>query len=189
MYDLLCKYISKKTALSEKEIKYICSHFKLEIVKNKQNLVDFNDTCSRYYFINRGSLRIFTINEEGFENSRLLAFEGTFCTALPSFIDQKPAFEYLQSLEKSEVLSISREDFFKLVEEFSAFDKLYREILEISFIISQQRIYSFQGFDALEKVKWLIENQPQVLLKVSNKIAASYLGLSPSTLSRVKSKL
>lgn len=185
----LKKYLAERTKLTAAEIKYISSHFKLEKVKRKQNLVDFHATCSRYYFISKGSLRIFTINEEGIENTRCLAFENMFCTALPSFIDQKPAYEYLQAIEKSELLSISREDFFKLVNEFPPFDKVYREILEMAFIISQQRIYSFQGFDALEKVQWLIENQPNVLLKVSNKIAASYLGLSPSTLSRVKAKL
>ena len=55
--------------------------------------------------------------------------------------------------------------------------------------MAQKRIYSFQGFDALEKVKWLIHHQPNVLLRVSNKMAASYLGISPSTLSRIKAKL
>jgi len=54
---------------------------------------------------------------------------------------------------------------------------------------AQKRIYGFQGFDALEKVKWVIESQPNFLLRVSNKMAASYLGISPSTLSRAKSRL
>lgn len=112
-----------------------------------------------------------------------------FCTALPSFIDQKPANEFLQSIEKSELLVCSRKDFYKLINEFPEFDRIYRKILELGFITSQKRIYGFQGFDALEKVKWTIENQPQILQRVSNKMAASYLGISPSTLSRAKSKL
>jgi hypothetical protein len=112
-----------------------------------------------------------------------------FCTALPSFIDQKPACEYLQSIEKSTLLVCKREDFYKLISLYQGLDKLYREILELGFITSQKRIYGFQGFNALEKVQWTIKNQPRILQRVSNKMAASYLGISPSTLSRTKAKL
>lgn len=112
-----------------------------------------------------------------------------FCTVLPSFIDQKPANEYLQSIEKAEVLVCNRTDFYELIKIYPELDRLYRQILELGFITSQQRIYGFQSFDALEKVKWVIKNQPHLLLRVSNKITASYLGISPSTLSRTKAKL
>jgi hypothetical protein len=69
------------------------------------------------------------------------------------------------------------------------FSKLYTEILELGFIVAQKRIYGFQGYDALSKVKWVIKNQPKLLLRVSNKMAASFLGITPSTLSRLKAKL
>ncbi|WP_299519576.1 hypothetical protein [uncultured Flavobacterium sp.] len=108
---------------------------------------------------------------------------------MPSFIDQHPTEEFLQTIEKSELLSITRTDFYKLVNEFPQFAKIYTEILELGFIVAQKRIYGFQGFDAKEKVQWVIKNQPQLLVRVSNKMAASYLGISPSTLSRIKSKL
>jgi len=84
---------------------------------------------------------------------------------------------------------IKTEMLYKLVNEFPQFAKIYTEILELGFIVAQKRIYGFQGFDAKEKVQWVIKNQPQLLVRVSNKMAASYLGISPSTLSRIKSKL
>ncbi|WP_413999069.1 Crp/Fnr family transcriptional regulator [Flavobacterium sp. W1B] len=152
-------------------------------------VVDFNDVCDSYYFINKGCIRLYTINNEGIETSRYFAFEGMLCTALPSFIDQQPTYEYLQTIEKSELLVISRKDFYDPVERFPEFDKIYKRILELGFISAQKRIYGFQGFNALEKVKWVIKHQPHFLLRVSNKMAASYLGISPSTLSRIKSKL
>lgn len=76
--------------------------------------------------------------------------KGNFATALPSFIDKKPAREYLQTIEKSELLCISRKDFYNLVETMPEFAKIYTRILELGFIIAQKRIYGFQGFDALE---------------------------------------
>lgn len=189
MHSLLKNYIKEETGISEVHLDLICIYFKTIQTKRNQILISFDEVCSNYYFINKGSIRLYTINSDGTENSRYFGFEGMLCTALPSFIDQKPAGEYLQTIEKSELLVISRVDFYKLVDQFPEFGNIHKRILELGFITSQQRIYGFQGFDALEKVKWIIKNQPQFLLRVSNKMAASYLGISPSTLSRIKSKL
>jgi len=98
------------------------------------------------------------------------SFEGNFVTALPSFIDQHPAEEYLQTIEKSELLRISRADFYHLVDTLPGFTRIYTEILELGFIVAQKRIYGFQGFDAMQKVRWIIQNQPQILVRVSNTI-------------------
>lgn len=87
------------------------------------------------------------------------------------------------------MLVISRTDFYHLVATLPEFAVRYREILELGFIMTQKRIYGFQGFDALEKVKWIITNQPHFLLRVSNKMAASYLEIPPSTLSKIKPTL
>ena len=189
MYSLLKNYIKRETSISEEHLDLICSYFKKVETKRNEIIIGFDDVCSNYYFINKGCIRLYTINSDGTENSRYFAFEGMLCTALPSFIDQKPASEYLQTIEKSQLLVITRLDFYKLVEQFSKFGIIHNRILELAFIGAQQRIYGFQGFDAFEKVKWIIKNQPHFLLRVSNKMAASYLGISPSTLSRVKSKL
>ncbi|AFL79628.1 cAMP-binding protein [Aequorivita sublithincola DSM 14238] len=189
MFEQLEKYLSERAIFSTSELERISSKFDFEKVSRNSILLGFEDVSQHYYFINSGCLRLFTINNDGIETSRYFAFENMFCTALPSFIDQKPACEYMEAIEKSELLKISRVDFYKLVNEFSQFDKIYREILELGFITAQQRIYGFQGFNALEKVKWVIKNQPTFLLRVSNKMAASYLGISPATLSRTKAKL
>ncbi|MCF2518401.1 Crp/Fnr family transcriptional regulator [Dyadobacter sp. CY351] len=189
LYQPLASYILSRHDIDHEKLENICSFFHPVKAARNQVLISYNDTCRAYYFINTGSLRVFTLNNAGVETSRYFAFEGMFATALPSFIDQKPALEYLQALEKSELLVISRKDFFQLVDTLPEFSRIYREILELGFVSAQKRIYGFQGFDALEKVKWIIASQPKFLLRVSNKMAASYLGISPSTLSRVKSRL
>jgi len=189
MYSILEKFIRSKNDISLKKIETIKSFFKPITTKRNEILLQYDEICKYYYFINKGCIRLFTITKDGTDSSRYFAFEGNFATALPSFIDQKPAREYLQTIEKSELLYISRSDFYHLVETIPEFGKIYTEILELGFIIAQKRIYGFQGFDAVDKVKWLIEYQPQLLLRVSNKMVASYLGMSPSTLSRIKSKI
>lgn len=189
MYKILKDFFQKRTIVDSQKIDFICSLFKLRTTQRNELLLNYNEVCKHYYFVNKGCVRLFTINKEGIENSRYFAFEGNFGTALPSFIDQKPALEYLQTIEKSELLVITRKDFYYLVDTIPEFSAIYREILELGFINAQQRIYGFQGLDALEKVNWTIKNNPKLLLRVSNKMAASYLGMSPSTLSRMKSKL
>lgn len=189
MYEKLEKYFKDRTVIDEPTLRHICSHFTQFTAKRNQFLLHQGDICKYYYFVNKGCLRLFTTNSEGIETTRYFAFEGAFGTALPSLIDQTPAFEFVQTIEKSELLKISRENFFHLVETVPQFAKVYRLILERGFITAQQRIYGFQGFDALEKVKWVMKYQPDFLVRVSNKMAASYLGLTPSTLSRIKSKL
>lgn len=189
MYSLLEKFILSKSDISPEKLEKITSFFIPVTTNRNEILLQYDQVCKYYYFINKGCIRLFTTTKDGADSSRFFAFEGNFATALPSFIDQKPAQEYLQTIEKSELLCITRRDFYYLVKTVPEFAKIYTEILELGFIIAQKRIYGFQGFDALDKVKWLIEYQPQLLLRVSNKMVASYLGISPSTLSRIKSKL
>ena len=186
---LLENHLLKKANFTSLELESILKRFNYIEARRNQILLDYDEVCKHHYFVIKGCLRLYTVNSLGLETTRFFALEGEFGTALPSLIDQKPAFEYLQTIEKSELLTISRADFYDLVDQIPEFAKIYREILEFGFIVAQKRIYGFQGFDALEKVKWIIKNQPNFLLRISNKMAASYLGISPSTLSRIKAKL
>ncbi|MDP2161143.1 MAG: Crp/Fnr family transcriptional regulator [Flavobacterium sp.] len=189
MYATLKLFLIGKAEFDQESLEHICSHFRYIKTKRNEILISYHDVATNYYFVNKGCVRLFTITNEGQEISRYFAYEGNLVTALPSFINQLPTEEFLQTIEKSELLYVSRSDFYKLVTKYPEFAKIYTEILELGFIVAQKRIYGFQGFNANEKVRWVIKNQPQLLLRVSNKMAASYLGISPSTLSRIKSKL
>jgi CRP-like cAMP-binding protein len=189
MYTTLKRFLESKADFNSLELDEVYAHFRVIKTKRNEILLDYDQVSKHYYFVNKGCVRLFTTTKEGNEITRYFAFEGNFVTALPSFIDQQPAEEFLQTIEKSELLSITRSDFYKLVNKLPQFTKIYTEILELGFIVAQKRIYGFQGYDALQKVKWIIQNQPQLLVRVSNKMAASYLGISPSTLSRIKSRL
>lgn len=189
MYESLKQFILNKEQIDANILESICLHFEKIKTKRNQILLQYDDVADYYYFVNKGAVRLYTLTNEGQEISRYFAFEDTFVTALPSFINQNPAQEYLQTIENSELLRIARADFYNLVTTIPVFTKIYTEILELGFIVAQERIYSFQGYDALSKVKWVIKNQPKLLLRVSNKMAATFIGISPSTLSRLKSKL
>jgi len=189
MYQRLQKYITERMETDDQTLQAIFQRFKPLSVKRNEHLLKEGEVCKHYYFINSGCIRLYNINSSGQEGTRYFAFEGSFGTALPSLIEQKPAFEFVQAIEHSELLAINRADFYDLVANTPQFALIYRQILELAFITAQKRIYGFQGLEAIDKVRWLLNYQPLILSRISNKMVASYLGITPATLSRLKSKL
>ena len=189
MYEQLHEYFVEKTGISENQFEKIKGYFQLKTLKRNEYLLQVGETCRHNYFVNSGCIRFFTVNEEGQELTRYFSFKNKFATAFTSFISQKPAIENMQSILKSEVLVIARKDFYYLVDTVPEVNQVYRYALEMAYIMSQERIYGFQGQSALERLKWLMHHQPKILSKLPNKVIASYLGVTQFTLSRLKSEL
>ena len=176
MYDLLFQYFEDKTEMDWETFAQFSHYFQPKKVKRNEYLLMTGDVCAFNYFVNSGCLRFYSMNDEAQELTRYFAFEGKFGTALASFIEQKPSFEYVQAIEKSELLIISRQDFLHLVHTVPQVNLVYRDLLEMAYVTSQERIYGFQGQSALERLKWLMNYQPNILSRLSNKVIASYLG-------------
>ena len=189
MYKQLEKYFKSRTEIDDKTLSYIYPYFKFRKTKRNEFLLKEGEICNNFYFVNKGCIRLFNINKEGEEATRYFHFEDSLGTALSSLINQQPSFEFMQTIEPSELLVINREDYFHLANIVPQFGFIYRQILELAYIKSQERIYCFQGLDAVEKVRWVLTNQTKLLTRLSNKMVASYLGLTPQTLSRLKSKI
>lgn len=189
MHPLLKEYFKIHTTADDEALEKIAPFFVEKSYDKNEYLLREGEVCKYNYFIISGCMRIFTTNNEGVENTRYIAFEGKFGTSFTSLITGKPSFENIQSLEKTKVLSIYKDDFYDLVETEPAVNQIYRNILESAYITTQKRIYDFQGADSLQRVQWILENQPKILSRISNKVVASYLGITPHTLSRLKSKL
>jgi CRP-like cAMP-binding protein len=189
MHPLLRDYFLKRTDTDKHVFERISPYFEEKSFKRNEYVLREGEICKHNYFIISGCMRLFSINKEGVENTRYFAFEGKFATCFTSLISGLPAFENIQSLEKTTVLRIHRDDFYYLVETEAAVNKVYRNIMESAYITTQRRIYDFQGADSLERVQWLLKHQPKILSRLSNKVVASYLGITPYTLSRLKAKL
>ncbi|WP_460924767.1 Crp/Fnr family transcriptional regulator [Pontibacter brevis] len=138
---MLYQYFSEKTAIDEDCFNYLSKYFTPKKYKKNEHLLKPGEICRFNYFVNSDCLRFYTTNEEGHELTRYFAFEGKFGTALTSFIEQKPSFEFIQCLEPTELLAISYQDFFHLVETVPQINYLYRGILEMAYVTSQKRIY------------------------------------------------
>ncbi len=188
MQKQLINYIRQTTPVTDGELDKILSYFKTSSLEKNEFLVIERQTSQRMYFVGKGCLRIVFITENGQEATRYLAFENNFATALVSFISKQPSLEFIQALEQTELLYIHQRDFYHLLEIVPAWEKFYRHYLEMAYVNNTNRLMSFLTRDATEKYRQLLNENPTIVQRLSNKIVASYLNISQETLSRLKTK-
>jgi CRP-like cAMP-binding protein len=189
MYKELELYIKAHGRIGQKELEQITDCFKPLKTERNEMLCNIGQVCKHFYFIKKGCIRLYEIDAKGNEVTGYFALEDFIMSANTSFILQKPSRDCLVSLEPSELLVIYRDDFFKLVDTVPQFANVYHKFIEFAFIHSQMRIYSFLGMEGIDKLKWVIEHEPKLLSRISSKAVASYLGMTNSTLSKLRAKL
>ena len=188
-YIELTNFIKKNIDIEDKDLKVVLSYFK-PIKKSKNEILLSNGKNSQVsYFVKKGCLRIFYIDEEGKDITRYIAFENQFATELVSFITNEPAQENIEVIEKSELLYITHDDFRTLIKTIPKWKDFYNIYLEKAYVNSSKRLISFTTLDASERYKQLFKINPNIVRRLPNKIVASYINISQETLSRIKSKL
>ncbi|WP_033959076.1 Crp/Fnr family transcriptional regulator [Psychroserpens jangbogonensis] len=189
MYNQLEQYLKDNSNINSESIQKVTSHFKPLKTKRNEILCSVGQVCKNFYFINKGCLRMYEIDSKGNEATAYFALEDQIITAITSFVLQKPSRDFLVSIEPSDLLIISRDSFFKLVETVPEFRDVYNKFMEFAFIHSQMRIYSFLGMEGIDKLRWVMEHEPKLLTRISSKAVASYLGMTNSTLSKLRAQL
>lgn len=189
MHEQLAHYINDTIHVSEAELNTILSYFKPLMAEKNELLLAHGQTSQRTFFVGKGCLRIFFINEEGQEATRYIAFEDQFATALVSFITGRSSDEFIQAVEPSELLYITHDDFYHLLNLVPSWEKFYRRYLEMAYVNNTKRLMSFLTQDATKKYQQLLDENPMIVRRLSNKMIASYLNISQETLSRLKSKV
>ncbi|MEM5540473.1 MULTISPECIES: Crp/Fnr family transcriptional regulator [unclassified Olleya] len=188
-YIELTNFIKKNIDIEDKDLEVILSYFKM-IKKSKNAILLSNGKNSQVsYFVKKGCLRLYYIDEEGKEITRYIAFENQFATELVSFITNEPAQETIQVIENSELLYITHDDFRHLMTIIPIWKDFYRIYLEKAYVNNSRRLLSFTALDASERYKQLFKINPNIVKRLPNKIVASYINISQETLSRIKSKI
>ncbi len=143
--------------------------------------------CRKLYFIEKGSVRGFHY-KDGKEVTNWFGFESNLVTSFHSFIDQKPGYEFLQTIEDTIMWSISRETLYQLYDQFPAIERLGRITCEQYYIRLEDRYVNAHFKTATELYQDLLETYPHIIQRVPLGMIASYLGISQETLSRIRSK-
>ena len=188
MTEKLKTYFANNFRTTSTEIEQLVSVFEAKFVKKNEILISKGDICRYTYFVCKGSVRAYFINDDGQEATRYIALENKFITSLHSFISQSPTNEFIETSEQSELLQISYSDFKKIIEETTLGRDLYNKQLENAYINNHWRLESFLKMSAKQRYDFLLQTNPAIIQRLSNKIVASYLGITQESLSRIKAQ-
>ena len=166
-----------------------CQLFELAEVKKKDFLLKQGEICKYGAFVIQGLLRTFHINAKGEEQTLQFGTEDWWFTDLDSFFNQIPSRLNIQALEDSTLLLLSYEKREKAREKFPFVEELNRVMLQKSYTALQNRLIDNLSKTADERYLDYIKKYPHIVKKLSNIQIASYLGISPESLSRIKTKI
>lgn len=172
--------------LTKEEEHFANNFFEKKEIKKGEILLNSGEVCTQLYFVSEGLLRTFHLNKNGSEFTRLFVPEGKFCTILLSFQEKISSPATIQALENSTVYSVSQTNFKKVISESSAAKNIYTHILEEYQNFQISRLEFLTTLNPQEKVEQFLAENSNLEKRISNKIIASYLQITPETYSRCK---
>ena len=188
MTDLLKHHISKFTTVSDDEWAKIIRYFENIAVGKKENLMTEGQRCKYNYFVLKGILRKFFINEKGVEQTTEFAIESWWMTDHFAFLSQSETQFSIQAVEKCEVLCISKEEMDLLLQNHPIMEKYFRSVYQKAYAASQMRLKFLHNFSREELYYHFRDSQPEFLQRVPQYLVASYLGFTPEYLSEIRKK-
>jgi CRP/FNR family transcriptional regulator, anaerobic regulatory protein len=184
----LLAYFGRLIPLNKEEKELVRSKFHSRLFRKRQYVLQEGDICTQIYFVVRGCLRLYKIDEKG--NMHILQFapENYWINDLGSFHGLKPSSLNIDALEDSVVLQISLEDMISLYTLAPKFDRIFRVLMENNFVRLQERLLQNISSTAEDRYQSFLEIYPQLLNRLSQVQIAAYLGITPEFLSRLRNK-
>lgn len=187
MYDLILKNISRFITFTPEEEQYFTSLLKFKKLKKKQYLVQEGDIVRYDYFVNKGCLRTYSIDEKGQEHVVQFSIEDWWTGDMYSFLTQTPARYTIDALEDTELLCLEKNALEELYVKVPKFERFSRHLLQNAFVSLQERVIANLSQTADERYCTFIEKYPLMEKRLPLKQIASYLGITPESLSRIRS--
>lgn len=181
-----------RSLLSEKysrEIGLIDESFSSEDLAKLQYFLKAGESPDTIAFLEEGICRGFYLDKEGNEHTTNFFVAPTFLADLNGFIQQKRAIFNLQALTPVKIRVCRLSKLYEMAEEHLIINKLFRLILERAYSFQQDRQAAFIYSDATERYRHLMENRKELIEQVPQKYLASYLGIQPQSLSRIRNLL
>ncbi|WP_282113398.1 Crp/Fnr family transcriptional regulator [Maribacter stanieri] len=189
MKELLIQNILNHITLSKKELDSFCSLFNQKEVHKKNFLLREGEICKFEGFVIKGLFRVYHIDSNGFEQVLYFAQESWWITDIDSFTNEKPSQLYIQALEDSEVLLISKKDKEFAYNNIPKIEKLFRVMTQKTHIALQRRMIDNLSKTADQRYMDFIEKYPNLFQQLTNVQIAAYLGISHEFLSKIRRKI
>jgi CRP-like cAMP-binding protein len=181
------KFITKYVDLSEVELAGITGKFKSKLVKKNNYLLREGDTCKDIIFVQKGCLRLYYVKDD-IEVSVWFAFQQSSAIEIYSFISENPSNYFIQAIEDSEVLCLSKTELNKLYQYQPKMQEMMRNFWEDVILNLISRFTALQT-DSAEKRYLDLLGKPGYLNSIPQKYLASFIGITPTSLSRIRKQI
>ena len=156
-------------------------------IPSKTILLKEGEVSEKLYLIRKGCLRLFFYNQ-GKDITFQFFFEGSFVASFDSLYKRTPSHFFLESIEPTELSAIKREDLYNMINNNLSFRKLYEEKLIDRFHVYQQLFLSRIKNTPRQRYEELLTKHPGIIQRVPQHYIASYLGITPVSLSRIRNR-
>lgn len=158
-------------------------------VKKKKDLLTEGEISKYLYFITRGCLRSYKVDSDGAEHVMQLVVEDHWIGDLFSLTTQTPGQLNIEAIEDSEVMLLPYGELEKLYDQVPSLERFSRKLYQKAYVTAQQRINDSRSFTAEERYRELIKSTPHLAQRVPLIYIASYLGITPESLSRIRKQM
>jgi len=187
--DLILQNVSRHITLTPDESTFFLSLLEAKNLKRKTLFLEEGTVCKYSAFVLDGALRSFTVDKEGKEHILSFAIRDWWISDLYSLLSQKPAVLNIEAIADSEVLLLSRDNQQLLYEKVAKFERFFRILIENSLVANQQRLIDNLSSTAEERYLRFIKKYPVIPSCVPQHNIASYLGMTPEFLSKIRARL
>lgn len=184
----LINYIQSRIILTENEIDLIKKHFVTEEIPAQTNLLKAGKVERYIYFLDVGIVKGYQ-NIDGKIVVQHLVAEQDFFTSLDSFMTETPSLDYYETITDCSLIKISKPDFDILQKETAFWAIFVKEVTNEHLSCKLERVKDFQILTAKERYLKFVDQHPKLALNVSIDNIASFLGMEPESLSRIRKQI
>lgn len=188
-YNNILQNIARYVSLSDTEMEKLTSIIRTTKIKKRQFIDQPGYTCKYRNYVVKGAFRSYFIDNDGKEHTVQIAIEDWFVSDFYSYITQTPATLYVEALEDSTIFQMTYKDIEGLCKEIHGLSEYFRISTEKAFAFSRKRALSNLSMTAEEKYLELLERYPDIVRRVPQKVIASYLGMTPEFMSKIRKNL
>ena len=187
--DLILGNVEKHIALNDKEKKFFTALLDHQHLKRKTFFLQQGEVCKSSAFVIDGALKSFSIDKDGKEHILNFATRGWWMSDLYSLISKKPSVLNIDVIDDSEVFVLTGKDQQALYERVPKFERFFRILIENALVANQQRLIDNMSSTAEDRYLHFLKKYPQIPACVPQHNIASYLGITPESLSKIRARL
>jgi CRP-like cAMP-binding protein len=184
----LKEHIRKYVNISDNDLAGVLEYFDIMNVKKKENMLAEGSICQSNYFVSKGCLRMFFINNKGSEQTVQFAIENWWLADYTSFETQTPAGFSIQAVEPSDILAIHYHAQEKMLAQFPVMERYFRLIHQRAHAAAQFRIKALYASSREDLYYHFSKRYPEFVQRIPQHLLASFLGFTPEYLSEIRAK-